>query len=251
DGGFIRLAFRFDQEIPTTIRAGFPIMVVTFAKPVTVSVGKLGADSNGLISAARLDPDGTAIRIALSQKVKVNTIPAAERLYVDLLPENWSGVLPGPPQDVVADLARRAQEAERQLHRQKGEDKERKPPTIRVRVASQPTFMRYVFDVPDGVNVVPDQHDGKFVLSFDRQIKWDLADAVASMPPTLKSIDADIDYDSVAINFVLNGKPKVRSFHEDRGIVVDIGLDGAPPKQAAARPEPTAAPAAPAARAVV
>ena len=89
DGGFIRLAFRFDQEIPTTIRAGFPIMVVTFKKPVTVSVGKLTTDSNGLISAARLDPDGTAIRIALSQKVKVNTIPAAERLYVDLLPENW------------------------------------------------------------------------------------------------------------------------------------------------------------------
>jgi tetratricopeptide (TPR) repeat protein len=246
EGGFIRLAFRFDQEIPTTIRVGFPIMVVTFSKPVAVSVGKLSAESNGLISAARLDPDGTAIRIALSQKVKVNTIPAAERLYVDLLPENWSGMMPGPPQDVVAELARRAQEAERQLHRQKSEDKERKPATIRVRVASQPTFMRYVFDLPDGVNVVPDQHDGKFVLSFDRQIKWDLADAVASMPPTLKSIDADIDYDSVAINFVLNGKPKVRSFHEDRGIVVDVGLDGAPAKPAAAAHAAAAAPAAPA-----
>jgi tetratricopeptide (TPR) repeat protein len=246
EGGFIRLAFRFDQEIPATIRAGFPIMVVTFSKPVAVSVSKLSADSNGLISAARLDPDGTAIRIALSQKIKVNTIPAAERLYVDLLPENWSGVMPGLPQEVVADLARRAQEAERQLHRQKSEDKERKPPTIRVRVASQPTFMRYVFDLPDGVNVVPDQHDGKFVLNFDRQIKWDLADAIASMPPTLKSIDADIDYSSVSINFVLNGKPKVRSFHEDRGVVVDIGLDGAPAKQAAAMPAPAAMPAAPA-----
>jgi tetratricopeptide (TPR) repeat protein len=246
DGGFIRLAFRFDQEIPATIRAGFPIIVVTFSKPVAVSVSKLVPDSNGLISAVRLDPDGTAIRIALSQKVKVNTIPAAERLYVDLLPENWSGMLPGPPQDVVADLARRVQEAERQLHRQKSEDKERKPPTIRVRVASQPTFMRYVFDVPDGVNAVPDQHDGKFVLGFDRQIKWDLADAIASLPPTLKSIDADIDDDSVTINFVLNGKPKVRSFHEDRGIVVDIGLDGAPVKQTTAQPAPAAAPAAPA-----
>ena len=43
DGGFIRLAFRFDQEIPATIRAGFPIMVVTFSKPVAVSVSKLSA----------------------------------------------------------------------------------------------------------------------------------------------------------------------------------------------------------------
>ncbi len=245
DGGFIRLAFRFDQEIPATIRAGFPIMVVTFKKPIAVAVDKLSADSRGLISAARLDPDGTAIRIALSQKVKVNTIPAAERLYIDLLPENWSGMLPGLPQEVIADLARRAQEAERQLHRQRTEDKAHTPPTIRVRVASQPTFTRYVFDLPDGVNAVPDQHDGKFVLNFDRQIKWDLADAIASLPPTLKSIDADIDYNSVAINFVLNGKPKVRSFHEDRGVVVDVGLDGAPPKEVAAKPAP-AKPAAPA-----
>ena len=243
DRGFIRMAFRFDQETPASIRPGFPIMVVTFKKPITVSVDRLSADSRGLISAARLDPDGMSIRMALTQKVKVNTIPAAERLYVDLLPENWSGVLPGLPQEVVADLARRAQEAERQLHRQKTEEKEHKPPTLRVRVASQPTFTRYVFDVPDGVNVVPDQHDGKFVLTFDRQIKWDLADAIASLPPTLKAIDADIDYDSVAINFVLNGKPKVRSFHEDRGMVVDIGRDGAPPpKQVAAKPTPPAAP---------
>jgi tetratricopeptide (TPR) repeat protein len=242
DRGFIRLALRFDQEIPVSIRAGFPITVLTFKKPIAMSVDRLSADSHGLISAARLDPDGTSIRMALTQKVKVNTIPAAERLYVDLLPENWSGVLPGLPQEVIADLARRAQEAERQLHRQKTEEKERKPPTIRVRVASQPTFTRYVFDVPDGVNVVPDQRDGKFVLTFDRQIKWDLADAVASLPPTLKTIDADIDYDSVTINFVLNGKPKVRSFHEDRGMVVDVDRDGAPPKQAAAKAAPPAAP---------
>ncbi|HZQ14612.1 MAG TPA: tetratricopeptide repeat protein [Pseudolabrys sp.] len=242
DGGFIRLAFRFDQEIPASIRQGFPIMVVKFKKPIAVSVDRLSTDSRGLISVARLDPDGTAIRIALTQKVKVNTIPAAERYYVDLLPETWTGVMPGLPQDVIAELARRAQEAERQLHRQKTAEKDRKPPTIRVRVASQPTFIRYVFEVPDGVNVVPDQHDGKFVLTFDRQIKWDLADAVATLPPTLKSIEADIDYDQVAINFVLNGTPKVRSFHEDRGMVVDVGLDGAPAKQAAA--DPASAPAA-------
>lgn len=245
DRGFIRLAFRFDQENPVSIRSGFPIMVLTFKKPIATSVDRLTADSHGLISAARLDPDGMSVRMALTQKVKVNTIPAAERLYVDLLPENWSGVLPGLPQEVIADLARRAQEAERQLHRQKTEEKDRTPPTVRVRVASQPTFTRYVFDVPDGVNVVPDQRDGKFVLTFDRQIKWDLADAIASLPPTLKAIDADIDYDSVTINFVLNGKPKVRSFHEDRGMVVDVGRDGAPPKQAAAKAAPAAAPPAP------
>jgi tetratricopeptide (TPR) repeat protein len=245
DAGFVRLAFRFDQEVSASINVKFPIMMVRFNKPVAVDVDRLGS-ANGYISAARIDPDHTVIRIALAKKVKIHTIPVAERLFVDLLPEDWAGVMPGPPQEVIDDLARRAREAERQLHRQRVADKERKPPTIRVRVASQPTFVRYVFNLPEGTNVVPEQRDGKFVLSFDRQIKWDLAEALASMPPTLKSIDADTDYDSVAVNFVLNGKPKVRSFREDRSIAVDVGLDGAPAKQANAAP-PAAASSAPAA----
>ncbi len=244
DGGFARLIFHFEQEDPVTIRAGFPIMVLTFQKPVDVSVAKLVAEAKDYIGAARIDPDGTSIRIALVQKVKVNTMPAAEQLFVDLLPETWSGLLPGLPQEVVADLARRAQTAERQLHVQQKKDRETTP-TIRVRVATQPTFVRFVFDLPVGINAVPDQHDGKFVLNFDRLIKWDLADAIASMPPTLQSIQADMGYDSVAINFVLNGTPKVRSFHEDRSIVVDVGLDGAPEKQADAVP-PSGTPASPA-----
>ena len=73
------------------------------------------------ISAARRDPDGTAIRLALARKLKVNTIPAGEWLFVDLLPENWKGVMPGLPQEVIDELARRAREAERQLHQQRAD----------------------------------------------------------------------------------------------------------------------------------
>ncbi len=155
-------------------------------------------------------------------------------------------MLPGPPQDVVADLARRAQEAERQLHRQKGEDKERKPPTIRVRVASQPTFMRYVFDMPDASMSCPTSMTANSCSASTGRSNGIWPTRSPSLPPTLKSINADIDYSSVAINFVLNGKPKVRSFPRNRGNVVDIGLDGAPAKQAATQPAPAAAPAAPA-----
>jgi len=234
DNGYARLVFRFDEAVAATVRLNFPIIVVTFKKPVAVAVDRLNETAPGYVSAARIDPDGTAIRIALVKKVKVHTIPAAERFYVDLLPEPWPGVTPGLPQEVIEDLSNRAREAERQLHRQRLAAKERKPPTIRVKVASQPTFIRYVFELPDGTNVVPDRHDDQLTLNFDQPIKWDLADVVATLPPTLKSVDANVDYESVAVNFVLNGTPKVRTFREARSIAVDIGLDGAKPKQAAA-----------------
>jgi len=233
DGGFVRLLFHFDEAVESNVRVSGAIIVITFKKPVAVAVEKLSSGASGFISVARRDPDGGAIRIALAQKVKVNTIAAAERLYVDLLPDKWNGPTPGLPQEVIDELVRRAREAESQLHQQKIADKQKKPPTVRVKVAAQPTFIRYIFTMPGTVNVVPERADGRVTLNFDQQVTWDLADAKASLPPTLKSIESEVDFDTVVVVFTLNGTPQVRTFREDRSIVVDIGLDGA------AKPKPT------------
>ena len=64
------------------------------------------------MSAARRDPDGKGIRIALARKVTMNSMAAGERLFVDLLPDTWTGLPPGLPRDVIEELARRAREAE-------------------------------------------------------------------------------------------------------------------------------------------
>ena len=127
DGGFARLVFRLDEEVEAKVDVSGAIMVISFKKPVAIAVDRLNASAPDYISAARRDPDGTAIRLALARKVKVNTIPAAERLFVDLLPETWTGLLPGLPQEVVDELARRAREAERQLHQQRLAAKQKKP----------------------------------------------------------------------------------------------------------------------------
>ena len=237
EGGYARLVFRFEKEAPANIQITYPIMVVTFKKPVAIAVDRLNAAASDYISAARLDPDGISIRIALARKIKVNSMPAAERLYIDLLPEAWSGLLPGLPREVIEELANRALAAESQLRKQRFTAKTQKPAAIRVKVATQPTFTRYVFAMPDVANVVPESADGKLTLEFDQPIKWDLADARAAMPPTLRSIDAEVDDDSVAVSFAFNGTPQVRTFREDRSIVVDVGHDGAKPKS---MPKPAA-----------
>ncbi len=232
DGGYLRLLFQFDEGVEASARISGAIIVISFNKPVAIAVERLNVNAPDYISAARRDPDGSAIRIALTRKLKVNTIAAGERLYVDLLPETWKGPMPGLPQEVIDELVRRAREAERQLHQQRAAEKNKKPPLVRVKVANQPTFVRYVFTMPGTVNVVPERADGRLTLNFDQQVNWDLADAKAALPPTLKSIESEIDFDSVAVVFTLSGTPEVRAFREDRNIVVDIGLDGAKPKQA-------------------
>lgn len=222
DGGYTRLLFRLEEEVPARISVAGTIMVISFKKPVQIGVERLNDSARDYISVARRDPDGTAIRIALARKVKVNTITAGERFYVDLLPENWTGMLPGLPQEVVDDLARRAREAELLLYQHKIIAKQQEPALMRVRVARLPTFVRYVFEMPDTANVVPEESEGKLTLNFDQAVRWDLADAKATMPPTLEGVDAAYEFNSATVTFTLNGAPEVRTFREDRSIVVDV-----------------------------
>jgi tetratricopeptide (TPR) repeat protein len=230
DAGYLRLIFRLDEEVPAKVRISGAIMVITFEKPISIAVDRINAAAPNYVSASRLDPDGKAIRIALARAVKINSIPAAERLYVDIMPDNWAGVLPGLPQEVVDDLSRRTREAERQLRSQRVAAKQKQMQTIRVKVATQPTFVRYVFDVPEQVNATPERGDGKLTINFDQQIKWDLADAKAALPSSLESIEAETDFGSAAVTFTLNGTPDVRAFREEGSVVIDVGIGIAKPK---------------------
>lgn len=245
EDGFSRMVFRFDREVPAKVKVSDLIMVITFAKPVDVDVDKLNAAAPDLISAARRDPDGKAVRIALAHRIAFNVMPAAERLFVDLLPEKWIGPPPGLPQAVVDQLAERARDAERALRRERGESRPKQAPLIRVKVGVQPTFTRYVFALPDGADVTPNQTPDKITLRFDRQIRWDLADAKAAMPPTLSSVDNDTDFDASTVTFVLNGTPDVRIFREDGSLMVDIAGAGARAKAAGQGAKPKVAAASP------
>jgi tetratricopeptide (TPR) repeat protein len=222
DRGYARLVFQFDEVVESAARISGSIMVIDFKKPVDLSVEHLNEEARDFISAARLDPDGTAIRIALSRPLKLNTIPAAERFYVDLLPESWTGILPGLPQEVIDELAQRAQKAEEKLHEKRREAKNRPPQPIEVKVARQQTFIRYVFSIPESVDVVPARAKDKFTLSFDQKIKWDLSDALSTLPPSLISITNRIDDESSTITFHFNGSPEMHTFREDRSFVVDV-----------------------------
>ncbi len=153
------------------------------------------------MSAARRDPDGKGIRIALARKVTMNSMAAGERLFVDLLPDTWIGLAPGLPRDVIDELARRAREAERRPRQQRALAQQNKVAPIRVRAITQPTFTRYVFDLPELIGVSADNTREKLTLTFDAMLRFDLADAKATLPPMIESIDSEADHDAVLVRF--------------------------------------------------
>ena len=98
---------------------------------------------------------------------------------------------------------------------------------MRVRVASQPTFTRYVFEMNDVIPVTTDRAKDALVVTFGIPLKFDLTDAKANMPPVLKSIEGFVDADASTVRFSFYGVADIRTFREDTNYVVDIGASDA------------------------
>lgn len=226
-GGYARLLLKFQEEVTTDVVVAGAILVVRFNKPVDLPIDLIADALPSYVGAVRRDPDGTAIRLALTQKIRVNTMTAGERVFIDLLPEKWTGLPPPLPAEVVKELSERALAAERALRIQKLAEEARKRPPVRVRASVQPTFVRFVFDMPDGVMVSSSLNAEKFTLSFSAALTFDLADAKIAMPANIRSIDQKIDGDTSKVDIALIGEVDVHAFREDKTYIVDVALEQA------------------------
>jgi len=224
ENGFARLIFTMGDDVESQVHVFDSIIIINFDQPVDINVDRLAQGADGYIGAARRDPDGKAVRIALSRKAKVSSMAAGERLFVDLLPDGWTGLPPGLPRDVIEELARRAHDAEKKVRQEHPPDRDgnSKITPIRVRVASQPTFTRYIFDLLEPVGVSAENGKDKLTLTFSAALKFDLADAQANLPRLVQKLDSDLDQDSTVVRFAFGGKVDVRTFREDNSYVVDI-----------------------------
>lgn len=242
--GYVRLVLKFQEDVPTEVTVAGAILVIQFSKPVNVPIDLLVDSVPAYVGAIRRDPDGTAIRMALTQKVRVNTMTAGERVFIDLLPEKWTGLPPALPAEVVKELSERALAAERALRLQKMADEAKKRPPVRVRASVQPTFIRFVFEIPDGVNVSSSLNADTFSLSFSSALTFDLADAKIAMPANIESIKQKAEGDTSRVDIALIGEVDVKAFREDKTYVVDVAFEQAQKPQTAKSPEPKTLPPA-------
>ena len=110
---------------------------------------------------------------------------------------------------------------------------------VRVRASVQPTFVRFVFELPDGASVSSALNEQKLALVFNTALTFDLADARLAAPSNVASINQKIEGESASVEVALIGDVDVHSFREDKNYIVDIGFQSE-------KPSPLASPAAPA-----
>jgi hypothetical protein len=222
-GGYARMVFSFPEDNDADVRLANGIVVIRFKKPVDVPVDRIAGHAGAYVSVARRDPDGTAVRLALIRKVTVNTMAAGEKLFVDLLPDNWVGGPPGLPQEVVDDLARRAREAEKKARQAQLFARQRQLPPVRVRIGTHPTFTRYVFELPEPIPVAVDHDKEKLTLVFDAPFRFDLVAVRAALPETIRAIETEPGEGAAEVRFLFRRKVDVRTFREDANFIMDVG----------------------------
>lgn len=225
--GFGRLALTFDEPTTTRIRVGNGVLVVAFDSAVKIDTSKIVKELPDYLSLVRTDPDGRGIRFALARPYRANLIEAGEKAFIDLLPETWTGLLPGPPPEVIADMTERLRIAEAQAR-----EAARKPPPplkpLTLRSARLPTLDRLIFQAPPETRLTQELADGTLRLTFDQQLTIEPSAIRPWLPEgvTLKAQESDAS--STRLDLALPKDWQARNFRDDDGLIVDLLRPGKP-----------------------
>ncbi|MEM1048908.1 MAG: hypothetical protein AAGL24_22340 [Pseudomonadota bacterium] len=237
EGRFGRLVITFKDrtllpEYATRIASG--VLRVDFTEQVNLSVDDVPVALKSYISVALKDPAGFGIRLGLRDRFRINTMEAGEKLFVDILPRDWRGEPPGLPDDVIKELARRAEAA---LKRVRDLERKRfgrvKKPEVTLRAGRHPTFTRLSFfwNVPFDTNF---QREGELVrLVFSRDADLDLYDVLADKPPGLVDFETFHEDNKLKVVLQVDDAVDVRAFREADAYVVDIAPPSNRPQDAA------------------
>lgn len=245
--GFGRVSLAFDGPTQTRIRVANGVLIVAFANPVRVDVARIARELPSYVSVARVDPDGRGMRFALTQPYKANLIEAGDKAFIDLLPQNWSGVMPGPPPEAIAELTERLRLAEA-----KAKEAARQPPAppavLTLRSASLPTLERLIFKAPAETRLTSELSDGTLRLVFDKPMNAEAPAIRSALPADVALTGLEAGKEALSLTFSIPKGWQTRTFNDETGLVVDLLRPVKPTVLSLAAPEqPPAPPAKPAA----
>ncbi len=227
---FGRVVINFEDRysLPAyTLESENGILIVKFNEEVNFNLPEIEQIIPKFISASRIDPDRRAIRFALKGDFKINKTEAGERLYIDIMPSNWQGLLPSLPTEIVEELSKRAQNA--LLLAQKKQKEElilKNKPSVEVKVGRHPSFIRLIVNWSVDVDARHSLLDQVIELKFDWPVAIDLTQIKSDLPDEIISIDNKIDkIDSIII---IKLKEQVVSRYyatSERQYIIDIDLN--------------------------
>jgi hypothetical protein len=240
--GFGRIQLDFAQPNKVQVRVANGILVVGFSNPARIRSERLAAELAPYISTVRRDPDETGMRLALVGPFRPNVLEAGERVYIDLLPQNWVGLPPALPPEVVTKLAERARDAEAKLRveeRRRGDP----PKPVQLRMAELPNLTRLVFEPPAGTPIQAKEGSSEIELTFDGPAALDMGGEKPKLAPGVKAFEVAPGAKSVVVRVAALPDFESKGFREDGTYVVDIAKPAPPAPPLVPEPAQPARPA--------
>ncbi|MEO0636890.1 MAG: hypothetical protein AAFY73_09610 [Pseudomonadota bacterium] len=227
--GYGRLVLNFApaDAAPTFSTEQFNgIFVVTFDNEIDIDTSSMLRRLRRYATVIRVSDDQKSIRFGLTRGVRVNMTPAAEQLFLDFLPETWTGDEPLLPQDVIVELARRAEEA---LKAQRLAEARLRDdfvnPELKLVQGRHPTFSRIEmqWNIEFRSKIIKSDKEIGFV--FDVADLPDLGPINADPPPLVKNVTAERNKDETRVVVNLQDGVEVRTYREGNTMVVDMTTD--------------------------
>lgn len=217
--GYARIAFTFDGPVSVKARLSGGVLILGYGERTEAGPERLASELPGYLTAVRRDPDGGGMRLALQRSVRVNVQEAGEKVFVDLLPEGWSGLPPPLPPEIVADLARRARAAEAIL-------KARNPAPVRrplgVEVAKLPTLTRLTVRLPEGAEATVGAAAGATRLRVSGAYSFNLSETRGRLRQDMARLTATTDDASAALSVAVADGYTVSTDRDEDTVVFDI-----------------------------
>jgi hypothetical protein len=219
---FGRLVLSFDRLPVVSVSQTNGVLTLNFDQPLTIDPSHLGLEVPNYVSAARLDPDKRAIRLALAKTIKVNLVEAGNDLYVDLLPPTWKGPMPTLPVEVVQALSRKARLADAAA--KAGQvDKQR---VLLADTASSNKLSRILFRGAASEEVHITKTAKSVEISFSGPWSLDVARLRAELPRGFASIAAESRDNALVVTITAIDGIQLDARPDEGGVLVDATFKG-------------------------
>ena len=217
--GFGRLIIRFRDRLnlPSyTVTTAGGVMALEFSKAIDTQLPDVTEHLSDYIAVGRVDPDNKGIRFGLKREFRINKIEAGERLFLDLIPPDWTGLDPALPEEVVKELALRAEQAALLAERRRKEKVARESkPELDMRLGRHPTFSRLVFDWSIPTEAKFEVVDRTASIRFEWPVDVDLYKVQSDLPPEIEGVSKAVTEDGLVLSFQLAKEVDPRFFNEE------------------------------------
>jgi hypothetical protein len=208
--GYARILFTFEEPAPVEASIADGVLTIELKRPVDTTIEALIDGLERYVSVARRTENGLTYRFALRDPLDLHMSTQGNRTAVDLVPKNFSGVLPALPR-VAASAPARKQITDIS-----------KLPLIPVRVGEFENFTRLTFDWPRAVRYTTRPGQGRISIRFETMARPDFSMLESRSAAWVKSAAWRLDGEATIVDIETDAESAFQDHKDGFKVEIDV-----------------------------